>query len=537
MPIPPPFPMPYPDTSATLDTASSTAATPSATRPSRTKASTIEASAPATTGAKTATRSPRRSTATSSRPLSRAADQADRAARETVMQLRDEACDRARPLVKAGAAPIRVMARMVDDLEAACRERNIPQEIVAAEVINRTIGDVDLRRISARDDGPEFVSLADEMGLALPGEVFDGGYVATGERYRAAHERMLDFERQLLARHFDLRMYDLSGVGNPLLREMIAAQTQKEWGFSFPPAQLYLSLGSLDGICKFWLGYTALLRKQGITSFAALIPSPGFNVPEWQAQTLGWRMHRVHTRPEDHFKLTPEDLRQALDDAPDLRAFYLTVSNNPTAFAYAPYELRALFAVIQERRPDLVIVADLAYIGTADPAEDRVRMQAFNDPETLARTAFCCSYSKSHTLTGDRCGWVGFGAAQLAQDVGPGWTNSTAALPAEWQLRYMAHVQFFAEHPEIEQRIRALYLLRRGRLVEHLRRLNTKQQVFAQINLDDGGTVYNWSQLTPGEDVFSLFSKTGIAGVPGSAFGYSDDFVRLSIGCIPVSAN
>ena len=72
--------------------------------------------------------------------------------------------------------------------------------------------------------------------------------------------------------------------------------------------------------------------------------------------------------------------------------------------------------------------------------------------------------------------------------------------------------------------------------MRQLERLNQRHNVFARINLDDGGTVYNWSQLDPGEDVFSLFCKTGIAGVPGSAFGYSDDFVRLSVGCIPVPA-
>ena len=56
------------------------------------------------------------------------------------------------------------------------------------------------------------------------------------------------------------------------------------------------------------------------------------------------------------------------------------------------------------------------------------------------------------------------------------------------------------------------------------------------MNLDDGGTVYNWSQLRAGEDVFSLFRTTGIAGVPGGGFGYRSDFVRFSVGCIPVPA-
>jgi aspartate aminotransferase len=459
-------------------------------------------------------------------------------AREQIARLRDAACEGARPKVNAGAAPIRVMARMVADLETECRELALPPELMAAEIVNRTIGDVDVRRISAREDGPQFVTLADDMGLALPREPIDG-IPATGKRYRWIHRQMEAFERQLLARHEDLRMYDLAGVGNSLLREMLSDYTMRVWGYTVPSAQIYLSLGSLDGLNKFFQGYTALLRGQlshtnDALDAAMIFPAPGFNVPEWQAKSLGWRLQRLSTRAENHFKVTPDELRAALADAPTARVFYLTVSNNPTAFAYTPDELRALCTVLRESAPDVLIAADLAYIGTGEPAEDRARMAVFNDPDVLRHAVLFCSFSKSHTLTGDRCGFVVFGNPEVAAAVGPGWTNGCAALPAEWQLRYMANVKLFREHPEIEDRIRAMYRHRRGRLVRQLRHLNEQHHLFARINLDDGGTVYNWSQLNPGEDVFSLFSKTGIAGVPGSAFGYSDDFVRLSVGCIPV---
>lgn len=459
-------------------------------------------------------------------------------AREQIAHLRDAACEVARPKVGAGAAPIRVMAVMVADLERQCRELRIAPELMATEIVNRTIGDVDVRRISARDDGPEFVTLADEMGLALPREPIDG-VPASGKRYRWIHRQMESFERQLLARHMDMRMYDLAGVGNLILREMLADHMARMWGYTVPPAQVYLSLGSLDGLNKFFQGYAALLRRQSAQSYdaldaAVLFPAPGFNVPEWQAQSVGLRIHRLRTRAENAFKVTPDELRAALAEAPNIRVFYLTVSSNPTAFAYTPDELRALCAVLKDVAPDVLIAADLAYIGTGDPAEDRARMAVFNAPEVLQRSVLFCSFSKSHTLTGDRCGYVVFGDPALGAELGPGWTNGCAALPAEWQLRYMAYVKLFSEHPEIEERIRSLYRLRRGRLVRQLQHLHEQYDLFAQINLDDGGTVYNWSQLKPGEDVFSLFSKTGIAGVPGSAFGYSDDYVRLSVGCIPV---
>ena len=46
--------------------------------------------------------------------------------------------------------------------------------------------------------------------------------------------------------------------------------------------------------------------------------------------------------------------------------------------------------------------------------------------------------------------------------------------------------------------------------------------------------MYNWSKFTAGEDVFSLFEKTGLAGVDGRGFGFSTDYVRFSVGFIPV---
>src|SRR5258706_2426119 len=142
--------------------------------------------------------------------------------RALLARLRDETCERARPQVKAGAAPVRVMARMVAEIEAQAREAGIPDAEVITAVVNRTIGDVDLRRVSPVLDGAQYVSLADDMGLALPGEMI-AGQRATGETYGWIHESMLEFERELLARHFDLRMYEIAGVGNPLLRAILIA--------------------------------------------------------------------------------------------------------------------------------------------------------------------------------------------------------------------------------------------------------------------------------------------------------------------------
>jgi aspartate/methionine/tyrosine aminotransferase len=446
--------------------------------------------------------------------------------------LRAAYAERYRPLVEQGAAPIRVMARMVQEIERECRAQGIAEDIISSGIVNRTIGDVDLRRVVEQDGTVDYSLLADEVGIALPGEVINGRR-ASGETYLWLREQMMVAERLLLAQGFDVRMYDVTGTGNPLLRGWLS-EDLVQWGISLPLEQLFLSIGAMDGVCKTLLGLQAPLHSRRGEQVAVLFPAPGFNVPEWQAVALGYRLHRVQTAHANHFKLTPEQVQHELDSHPDISAIYLTVSNNPTAFAYAEWELQQLFQAIQSCGRHVLLLADLAYIGTGDPAEDRARMRAFTAPETLRDTIFIGSFSKTYTLTGDRFGWVAIGDPAIAQAMGPGWTNSTASLPGEWQLRYMACFELFRQRPWLCEKIRGLYALRRSQLIAQLQDLNREHDIFAQVYLDDHATVYNWSRLQPPHDVFSLFERTGIAGVPGSAFGYTDDYVRLSVGVIPV---
>lgn len=456
-----------------------------------------------------------------------------------LQQLRHELLQRYRPVLQQGAGPIRVMARMVGELEQKCRELHISDVILKAGIVNRTIGDVNLRTVVECVGEPggadDYRMLAEEMGIALPGENISG-YVAPGETYLWLREQMMDCEKLLLEHNFDLRIYDIFATGNPFLRGWLAEEMQA-WGISVTPEQVYLGLGAMDSIDKTLRGLRQMYREQGISEVAVLFPAPGFNVPEAQTISYGYRLHRVQTLEENRFKLTAAELDQALTEAPDIRIVYITVTNNPTTFAYTPDELEAIHNVIEQHREaghDVLLLADLAYIGTGKPEEDRARMATFASDSATCHTIFISSLSKTHTLTGDRFGWVTTGDTTLAPQIAPGWANSMASMPAEWQLRFMAVLRLIRERPWLVEKLRRFYRLRRNRFIAQLQRINKEQPLFEQIYVDDDATVYNWSKLRAGEDAFSLFEKTGIAGVPGSGFGYTDEYVRFSIGVIPV---
>jgi len=461
--------------------------------------------------------------------------------RSVLRQLRSELLRLYRPHIQEDPGPIRLMARLVAELELECRKRNIAQEVIRSEIVNRTIGDVNLRQITECEGtagGPnDYRLLADEIGIALPGEQLCG-YTATGETYLWLRQQMMECERLLLAHNYDPRMYDIYGMGNPLLREWLAQYMQQQWGLPTTWEQLYLGLGAMDSIDKVLRGLAHRYRAQNIPNFGILFPEPGFAVPEWQARSYGYQLHCFPTREEDRFKLTAEQLDQQLQASPNIQLIYLTVTNNPTTFAYSANELDALHTVLRHYRENgrpILLLADLAYIGTGKPADDLARMTTFMPADVWQHTILVSSYSKTCSLTGERLGWVVCGDPKIATAISPSWSNSTATLPGEWQLRFMAYHRLLQERPWLMDKLRNFYRLRRQRLIAQLRDINAQQHLFIEIYLDDDATVYNWSKLAAGEDAFSLFEKTGIASVPGSGFGYSDEYIRCSIGCIPVT--
>src|SRR5436309_5549591 len=87
-------------------------------------------------------------------------------------QLRHQLLLRYRPILQQGAGPIRVMARMVAELEHQCREFNIADEVMQTEIVNRTIGDINLRLATERVGAPggfgDHRMLAEQLGIALP---------------------------------------------------------------------------------------------------------------------------------------------------------------------------------------------------------------------------------------------------------------------------------------------------------------------------------------------------------------------------------
>lgn len=439
----------------------------------------------------------------------------------------------------ASEPPIRVMTRLIRSLVADCTSRGFDADVVASEIVDRTIGDVDLRRVVEFDGNHDYRELADDMGVALPGERISGR-LATGRRWWWLRERMADAEAELLTCGYDPRVYDVGGLGNPVLRAGIAEDVNRAWGTTASVGQVALGLGATDCLDKVLRGVADRAAERGEEPGDLLFPVPGFAVPVLQSRSYGYGVHEATTSGENGFKLTGALLSEHLLRNPRITVVYLCVVSNPTATAYTAEEIGDLLDVVREvtgRGRRLWVLADVAYVGTGRPDEDERRMRALSaDREVREQIVYIGSFSKTHCLTGERFGWVVFGSERVAVSLGPSWTNSVATLPGDWQLRYMAYRALFREDPGLPERVRALYRLRRRRLARQLRRLDEEFRLFDEV-YDHDSTIYVWARLRAGEDGLTVFEKTGIAGIPGSTFGFTDDYIRFSIGIVPVPAD
>jgi arginine:pyruvate transaminase len=216
--------------------------------------------------------------------------------------------------------------------------------------------------------------------------------------------------------------------------------------------------------------------------------------------------HAVRTRAEDAFQPRASDIEAAAGTA---KSLLINSPNNPTGTVYGRATLEGIAQLCQ--RHDLTLISDEVY-------DSQVWEGTHISPRALPgmaeRTLVIGSMSKSHAMTGSRCGWV-IGPQDAIAHLINFATHTTYGVPGFVQD---ASVFALQQGTGFEQDIAAPFRRRRGIAQKVLEGQNTVGLIPAQgamyLMLDIRAT-----GLTGDGFANALLDEEHIAVMPGESFG------------------
>lgn len=232
---------------------------------------------------------------------------------------------------------------------------------------------------------------------------------------------------------------------------------------------------------------------------------------------------------EDNFKITPAQLAAAI--TPRTRMFVINSPSNPSGSVYGLTELKALGEVLRQY-PDILIATDDMYEHILLSGDKFVNILDAC-PDLKERTVVLNGVSKAYAMTGWRIGYCGgpidvITAMENIQSQSTSNPNSIAQVAAETALNgnqscIIPMITAFKERNE--------FLTDSLNAIHGLRCLLSKGAFYAFVDARMAiNRLYAQQLITEANDVaFSayLLDKSGVAVVPGSAFG-SEGYIRLS---------
>ncbi len=299
-------------------------------------------------------------------------------------------------------------------------------------------------------------------------------------------------------------------AGEPGLREAIAHKLQHDNHLDYKPENIVVTNGGKHSLFNIFL---ALLDEED----EVIIPAPFWvSYPEMVKLATGTPVI-VHTTPEARYKITPEQLRQAI--TPRTRMLIMNSPSNPTGMVYSPDELRAIAAIAIEH--DLIVVSDeiyerLLYDGTEQMSIGAVSQEMFN------RTIISNGFAKGYSMTGWRIGYVA-GPLDLIKAVTTLQSQSTSNVCTFAQYGAIAALE--GSQDCVQEMLTAFTARRQGIYdlingIPGLSCLKPDGAFYMFINIGKTGL---------GSLAFcdKLLTDYQVAVIPGIAFG-ADDHIRAS---------
>ncbi|ABO50223.1 L-aspartate aminotransferase apoenzyme [Desulforamulus reducens MI-1] len=307
--------------------------------------------------------------------------------------------------------------------------------------------------------------------------------------------------------------------GTLKLKQAIVDKFLGENGLEYQTNQIAVSVGAKHSL------YNAfqVLCEPGDE---VILPAPYWVSYIEQIKLSGAQAVIVQARQDNDFKLTPQELEQAI--TPRTRVLLLNSPSNPTGSVYTREELAALGEVILKHQ--ITVISDEIYEKLLYDGMGHVSIASIS-PELKESTIIVNGVSKAYAMTGWRIGYVA-APAPVAKAISDLQSHSTSNPTSIAQAASVAALNgpqdaVYAMVEEFEKRRN--YMLERVSALPGITCPKPNGAFYLYPNVSAYfGKSYQGKLVNNATDLANLWlEEVQVAAVPGIAFG-CDDNIRLS---------
>jgi aspartate aminotransferase len=304
-------------------------------------------------------------------------------------------------------------------------------------------------------------------------------------------------------------------AGLPALKKAIIEKFQSDQGILYKPNEIIVGNGAKHVLYTLF----QVLLNEGDE---VIIPTPYWvSYPE-QVKLAGGVPVFIETSEENQFKMTPEQLKQAVTGR--TKAVIINSPSNPTGVLYTAEELLALGKVCLENH--ILVVSDEIYEKLVYGNHQHISIAQLS-PELKEQTIVINGVSKSHSMTGWRIGYAA-GNSTIIEAMTNLASHSTSNPTTTAQYAAIAAYNGPQEPVEemrmaFEERLNAIF--NQLIAIPGFTCIKPQGAFYLYPNVKEAASLTGYN--TVDEFVEGLLTEAKVAVIPGSGFGTPDN-IRLS---------
>ncbi|MEJ5351841.1 MAG: pyridoxal phosphate-dependent aminotransferase [Melioribacteraceae bacterium] len=303
------------------------------------------------------------------------------------------------------------------------------------------------------------------------------------------------------------------------LRKAISEKLRIENNLEYKPEEIIVSSGAKQSI------FNAILSIVEDDD-EVIIPAPYYvSYPHIVSLSNGKSVF-IHTDEETEFKITPEQLKNAITEKTKL--LILCNPSNPTGSLYSRKDLEKLIPILEEG--EFYILSDEIYEKIIYDNNEFVSLASLSE-KIKRKTITINGFSKSYSMTGWRIGYAA-GPQEIINamnKIQSHSTSNTSSISQKAALEALTGQKDFIEYSQKEFEKRRNLLYDELTSIKGLKCYKPQGAFYLFPNISSFFGKKNSNQIIQSSFDFALYllQTEKVAVVPGSAFG-ADEYIRLS---------